>query len=271
MPRRDWQSRFLTQSYCLCRHVCAHVCARAHGAGVGRAGSACPVCAGATGGCACIHRVWGVGVGLWGCKPARALGPVAQWPSGLGAPGWALEPEQVLPRRQRAVLTLSLARGRGLLGAGVLDEHVVLVVGAALLAHLHHLHLGQCRVPLYHVLGPQGHQAADLQLAPAGTERQRPGEPAAPQPRANPDAPSQHISSARHLTAQHNTSGQNQAGQGREPSLRQKHQVPSPQPQIQNHVPPKPPSPYLWLAGLRKETRRETWLLVPSDSTGNDC
>lgn len=56
----------------------------------------------------------------------------------------------------------------------MLDEHIVLVIGATVLAHLHHLHLGQRRVPLHHVLGPQGHQAADLQLAPVGTERTRP-------------------------------------------------------------------------------------------------
>lgn len=265
MPRRGLEVSFLTPRHCLCRHVCAHVCTRACGAGAGRAGSTCPVCAGAAVGVG-VRVLTEVGLWVWVCGAVNQQELWAQWPMGLGAPGWAPEPEQVLPGPQRAVLTLSLARGRGLLGAGVLDEHVVLVVGAALLAHLHHLHLGQCRVPLHHVLGPQGHQAADLQLAPTGTERRRPGEPAAPQPRASPDAPSQHISSARHLTAQHNTSGRNQARQGREPSLRQKHQAPSPQPQIQNQVPPKPPSPYLWLAGLRKETRRrERWLLLPSD------
>ena len=79
-------------------------------------------------------------------------------------------------------LTLGLACGRGLLGTSVLDERVVLVVGAALLAHLHHLHLRQRCVPLHHVLGPQGRQAADLQLAPARDRGHGPGEPAAPAP-----------------------------------------------------------------------------------------
>lgn len=87
--------------------------------------------------------------------------------------------------RARA-LTLGLARGRGLLGAGVLDERVVLVVGAALLAHLHHLDLRQGCAPLHHVLGPQGRQAADLQLAPA-RDRGQPWRARRARPRVSPE------------------------------------------------------------------------------------
>lgn len=158
------------------------------------------------------------------CKPARVSG--TNGPLG----------------RCWAVLTLSLARGRGLLGARVLDEHVVLVVGAALLAHLHHLHLGQGRVPLHHVPGPQGHQTADLQLAPAGTERTGPGEPAAPRPGPAQSAAAQHISSARHLTAQapHLRPKPSRAGQGaiseaKAPGTR------SPAPDPESRAPPSAP------------------------------
>lgn len=39
--------------------------------------------------------------------------------------------------------------------------------------------------------------------------------------------------------------------------MRQKHGSIQAQPQIQSHVPPRSPNPYLWLAGLRKKTRRK--------------
>lgn len=65
-------------------------------------------------------------------------------------------------RQQVAVLTLGLPRSGGFLGSSMLDEQIVLVVGTTVLTHLYHLHLRQSRVPLHHVLGPQGHQAANL-------------------------------------------------------------------------------------------------------------
>lgn len=63
-----------------------------------------------------------------------------------------------------------LAGGQVLPGAHVLDDGAVLVVGAALLPDLHHLHLREGRVPLHNVLWAQGDQAADLQLTPAEPE-----------------------------------------------------------------------------------------------------
>lgn len=150
---------------------------------------------------------------------------------------WGPSPGRCSQGSVGQVLTLGLARSRGLLGAGVLDEYVVLVIGAALLAHLHHLHLGQRRVPLHHILGPQGHQAADLQLAPARKRGHGPGDPVAPSPRA-----SQSRSSAGQLSqASHSPSTSPQAktkpggagngGRGR--SIR----ASRPQPHIQNHTP----------------------------------
>ena len=164
------------------------------------------------------------------CTAGKASGPSARGPGGRARAG---APRAVSGQ----VLTLGLAHSRGLLGAGVLDEYVVLVIGAALLAHLHHLHLGQRRVPLHHVPGPQGHQAADLQLAPARKRGHGRGEPAAPSPRA-----SQSRSSAGQLSqAPHSPSTSPQAktkpggagngGGGR--SIR----ASRPQPQIQNHTP----------------------------------
>lgn len=161
-PGRDWKSHFLTQRH-LCMPVSAHVCAR------GRRG----------------WSVWG------GAVPGQVgLQVTSKSLSAWGSPGGRLSRGRGAGPAAGRVLTLGLARGGGLLGTSMLDEHVVLVAGAPLLAHLHHLHLGQCRVPLHHVLGAQGHQAADLQLAPAGTERTRLGEPAAPRPRASPEGPS---------------------------------------------------------------------------------
>lgn len=66
------------------------------------------------------------------------------------------------------VLTVRCLPGRRVfLGPGVVDDDVVLVVGAALLPHLHDLDLREGRAPLHHVFGTQGHQAADFQLASA--------------------------------------------------------------------------------------------------------
>lgn len=66
------------------------------------------------------------------------------------------------------VLTVRSLPGRHvLLGAGIVDDDVVLVVGTALLPHLHHLYLREGRAPLQHVFGTQGHQAANFQLASA--------------------------------------------------------------------------------------------------------
>lgn len=148
-------------------------------------------------------------------------------------------------------LTLGLARGRGLLGAGMLDEHVVLVVGAALLAHLHHLHLRQRCVPLHHVLGPQGHQAADLQLAPARDRGHGPGEPAAPAPgSAQSRSPARPFSQAPGSPAQpRGPAEQVERAAGRGASV-------GTQASPRGARPPRASSPYLWLAGLRKKTRR---------------
>lgn len=207
----------------------AHVGARGH-MGLGWVGG---VTAGSArvpvGMCLCTAR---------GCQPARASGPSrppARGPQTVTR-AWAGAPRTAA----RQVLTLGLARGGGLLRTGVLDEHVVLVVGAALLARLHHLHLRQRRVPLHHVLGAQGHQAADLQLAPAGTHRARPVSRHHPAPgpahSALPSTP------ARPGTSQpkHGSSGQSQARRGGQLSVRQKHQAPRAQPQPQHHMPPKP-------------------------------
>jgi len=67
----------------------------------------------------------------------------------------------------RALTVRGLPGRRVLLGPGVVDDDVVLVVGAALLSHLHHLYLQEGRAPLHHVFGTQGHQAANFQLASA--------------------------------------------------------------------------------------------------------
>lgn len=82
-----------------------------------------------------------------------------------------LQPTPVKAARHRIkgwVLTVRSLPGRHmLLGTGVVDDDVVFVVGAALLPHLHHLHLREGRAPLQHVFGTQGHQAARFQLASA--------------------------------------------------------------------------------------------------------
>lgn len=57
-----------------------------------------------------------------------------------------------------------------LLGTSVVDDHIVLVIGTALLPHFHHLHLWEGRAPLHHIFGAQRHQAAYFQLASAKGE-----------------------------------------------------------------------------------------------------
>lgn len=161
--------------------------------------------------------------------------------------GRGSEPGEAVPTLGQAVagqvLTLGLARGRGLLGTGMLDEHVVLVIGAALLAHLYHLHLGQRRVPLHHVLGPQGHQAADLQLAPARKRGHKPGEPAAPSPGASPALLLSRSAQPGASQPKHKTLGPNQARPSREPRTRQKHQgVQAPAPDPESHARTQHPS-----------------------------
>lgn len=61
-------------------------------------------------------------------------------------------------------------RGCVLLGTSVVDDHIVLVIGTALLPHFHHLHLWEGRAPLHHIFGAQRHQAAYFQLASAKGE-----------------------------------------------------------------------------------------------------
>lgn len=94
----------------------------------------------------------------------------------------------------------------------MLDEQIVLVIGTTVLTHLNHLHLRQSRVPLHHVLGPQRHQAADLQLAPVGQKSS--GEPAAAQPRGRIAPAPSTLAQPGSRQHKHRTSGPNQARPG---------------------------------------------------------
>lgn len=100
-------------------------------------------------------------------------------------------------------------------------------------------------------LGPRGARLLISSWPLPGTEDTALESPLHP-PQGQPGAAPPHVSSARHLAAQHSPrpSRAGGAGSGGGASIG----VPRPAPEAHAH--PEPRNPYLWLAGLRKKTRR---------------
>lgn len=100
-------------------------------------------------------------------------------------------------------------------------------------------------------LGPRGARLLISSWPLPGTEDTALESPLHP-PQGQPGAAPPHASSARHLAAQHSPrpSRAGGAGSGGGASIG----VPRPAPEAHAH--PEPRNPYLWLAGLRKKTRR---------------